>query len=367
VRLRCPNDRLAAALASAARAASTKSTIPVLSHLLLEAGEHGVRIAATDMEISLRTPLEEAVDVEPGAVALPRLAADIARSMPEGDVTVSYREGEAAAVLEGGDSRFSLNVLPAGDFPELPADEGEGVEVDAKALTLAIERVARAASRDETRPVLTGVLTRLGPDGLTLVATDSYRLAVEQAAIDGAPETERTAIVAARALWEVARLANAAKAESVDLALGDAVAIARVGGTTLTSRVIDGQFPDHGQLVPTEFEHDVRFDRGELLAVLNRIGVLAQRSSPVRLAFGEGRVTISTVSESLGEARESIPVAFAGEELEVGFNVEFLRAGVESVRDETVRLGLISPLRPGLIRGEDDAYRYLLMPIRLNA
>ena len=367
MRVECPSSVLAAALASAGRAASTKTTIPVLSHLLLDAGEGGVTISATDMELSLRVPVPEATSSEGGAVALPRLAADVVRSLPEGMVSIEYREGEAAATIEGGQSRFSLNVLPSGDFPELPPDAGSGVTMPSDPVVQAIERVAKAASRDETRPVLTGVLTKIGPDGLMLVATDSYRLAVEEASLETAPSGQSEAIVPARALWELARLAGSERAEEIELVLGDAVALARVGGVRLTSRLIDGQFPDHTQLLPTEFAHDVIFERSELLSVLARIGVLAQRSSPVKLAFTEGQVTISTVSETLGEGRESVPVAFSGEDLEVGFNVEFLRAGVESVAGDELRLGLISPLRPGLMRGEDERYRYLLMPIRLNA
>lgn len=367
MRIECPNDALAAALANAGRAASNKTTIPVLSHLLLDASDGGVSVSATDMELSLRIPIPEATSSESGAVALPRLAADVVRSMPDGTVSIEYRDGEASAEIAGGQSDFKLNVLPAGDFPELPPDEGAGITVPTDGIVRSIERVAKAASRDETRPVLTGVLTRIGPDGLILVATDSYRLAVEEAELDAPPEAPSEAIIPARALWELARLANAEKAEELELVLSDSVALMRVGAMRLTSRLIDGQFPDHTQLLPTEFTHEVAFGRSELTGVLSRIGVLAQRSSPVRLAFTEGQVTISTVSETLGEGRESVPVGFSGDDLEVGFNVEFLRAGVESVAGDELRLGLISPLRPGLMWGEDGRFRYLLMPIRLNA
>ena len=157
------------------------------------------------------------------------------------------------------------------------------------------------------------------------------------------------------------------KVDVVEVVLSETQALFRVGDLRLTSRVIDGQFPDHRQLVPDTFEHDVAFDRAELLAVLTRIGVLAQRNTPVRLAFAPGTVTISATSDQVGEGHESLPVAFSGEGLEMGFNVEFLRAGVESIGGDEVRLGLISPLRPGLLRGSEDDYRYLLMPIRLNA
>ena len=361
-----PKDELAAKLAIAGRAASAKSTIQILSHVLLRAEEGHCELAATDMEISLRVPLEMSVE-EPGAVVLPRLAADIVRSMADGPITLEHRANEGVVSLSGGGSSFSLNCLQAHDFPELPADEGTGLSIPAEPLVEAIDRVARAASRDETRPVLTGVLVRIGPDGLTMVATDSYRLAVRQTALDAPPADVREAIVPARALSEVSRLVGAMKADAVEVVLTETQALFRIGDMRLTSRLIEGQFPDHRQLVPDTFEHDVAFERAELLGVLTRIGVLAQRNTPVRLAFEPGSVTISAISDQIGEGHESIPVSFSGEPLEMGFNVEFLRAGVESIGGDEVRLGLISPLRPGLLRGASDDYRYLLMPIRLNA
>lgn len=366
MRLVSPKEELAAKLAAAGRAASSKSTIQILSHVLLRAEEGWCGLAATDMELSLRVPLQATVE-QPGAVVLPRLAGDIVRSMADGPVTLEHRAGEGVVSLSGGGSSFSLNCLQAGDFPELPADEGTGLQVPTALLVETIDRVARAASRDETRPVLTGVLVRLAPDGLTMVATDSYRLAVRQVPLPEPPPDAREGIVPARALTEVARTAPATRAETIEVVLTEAQALFRVGDMRLTSRLIDGQFPDHRQLVPDAFEHDVAFDRAELLGVLTRIGVLAQRNTPIRLAFSPGGVTVSAVSDQVGEGHESVPVAFSGEPLEMGFNVEFLRAGAESVTGDEVRLGLISPLRPGLLRGSGDDYRYLLMPIRLNA
>ncbi|HET6690301.1 MAG TPA: DNA polymerase III subunit beta [Miltoncostaeaceae bacterium] len=366
MRLVSPKDELAGKLATVARVASAKSTIQILSHVLLRAEDGRCELASTDMELSLRVPLEATAE-EPGAVVLPRLAGDIVRSMADGPVTLEHRTNEGIVQITGGGSSFSLNCLQAHDFPELPADEGSGLTLPAEPLTEAIDRVARAASRDETRPVLTGVLLRLGPDGMTMVATDSYRLAVRTTPLESPPADAREAIVPARALSEVSRLAGLAKAESVEVVLTESQALFRIGDVRLTSRIIEGQFPDYRQLVPDTFEHEVAFDRAELQGVLTRIGVLAQRNTPVRLAFDEGEVTISATSDQVGEGRESLPAGFSGERLEIGFNVEFLRAGVESVAGDEVRLGLISPLRPGLLRGSGDDYRYLLMPIRLNA
>jgi DNA polymerase-3 subunit beta len=286
--------------------------------------------------------------------------------MADGPVTLEHRANEGVVGVTGGQSSFALNCLQAADFPDLPADEGSGITIPVAPFVATADRVARAASRDDTRPVLTGVLMRIGPDGITMVATDSYRLAAMQTPLEAPPAEQREAIVPARALQEVGRLATAMKADGIELVLTDAQALFRIGGARMTSRLIDGQFPDYRQLIPERFEHEVSFDRAELGAVLSRIGVVAQRSAPIRLAFAEGQVTVSAVSEQFGEGHESLPVAFTGEPLEIGFNAEFLRDGVDTITGDALRPGLISPLRPGLLQGGDDGYRYLLMPIRLN-
>ncbi len=365
MRLTCPRDELAGRLALASRAASSKGTIPVLANVLLRAEEGVVELAATDMEVSLRVPLEDAGVEEHGSVVLPRLAADLVRSMAPGPVSLTHNENEGQVQVSGGGSSFSLNCHQAGEYPELPSHSGVGIPIPAERFVACAERVVRAASRDETRPVLTGVLVRMGPDGLTMAATDSYRLAVRTVPLDSPPSDVREAILPARAVAEASRLAGQAKDADVEVVLGDSQAVLRVGGISLTTRLIDGQFPDYRQLIPAEFDHDVRLDRAEFLAVLTRIGVLAQRTSPLRLSFEQGQLTVATASDQVGEGRESMPVPFSGEPLEIGFNADFLREGVEGIDGDEVRLGLISPLRPGLLRGEGDDHRYLLMPIRL--
>jgi DNA polymerase-3 subunit beta len=366
MRLTINRDELASKLALAGRVASSKSTIPVLGHILLSAQDGGLELRATDMELSVRLPLEGSVE-EAGAIVLPRLASDIVRSMAEGSVLIEHRLGEGSATITGGASSFSLNCLQETDFPELPADEGTGVEVPAKLLTATSGRVTRAVSRDESRPVLTGVLVRIGPDGITMVATDSYRLALKQTALESPPPEVHEAIIPGRALVELDRLVAAVGAETVEIVLTDGRAHFRVGTARFTSRLIDGQFPDFRQLLPTTFEHELVFDRAELSGVLGRMSVLAQRAAPLRLHLENGALTVTATSETLGQGRESIPAAFTGETLEIGFNADFLREGVESVEGDEVRIGLISPLRPGLISGTDGGYKYLIMPIRLNA
>lgn len=366
MRLVCQKDNLASTLAAVGRVASTKSTLPVLSHVLIDATDTGVHVAATDVEMSLRAPLTGLVE-ESGAIVVPKLAADIVRSMAPGPVVIDHRPGEGVVAITGGSSSFTLNCHQAGDFPALPADEGSGVVLAADIFAQAAEKVGRAASRDDTRPVLTGVSVRVEAGRLTMVATDSYRLAVRHAAIEAGPADPVQALIPARALAEAQRAIALAGASEVELVLSDNQAIFRAGDVRLTTRLIDGQFPDYRQLIPDQFTHDLQLDRGELLGVLGRIAVIAQRNTPVRVALGDGTMTVSAVSEQLGEGHESIPVAFSGDPIEIGFNVEFLRAGVEAVEGDTVNIGIISALRPGLLRGDTDDFQYLLMPIRLNS
>lgn len=365
MRLTCAKEGLSAALAAVGRATSSKTTVPVLGNVLVRAEDGVVQLAATDMEISLRAPLDAGIE-EPGSVVLPRLAADIVRSMAPGEVVIDHRPGEGVVSVSSGTSSFTLNCHQASEFPELPADTGSGVLLPASAVVASAERVGRAASRDDTRPVLTGVLVRVESDALTMVATDSYRLAVRRTPIADGPVEPLQALVPARALAEVQRVVALAGVDTVELVLTETQGIIRAGDVRLTTRLIDGQFPDYRQLIPEQFEHNLVLDRAELQSVVTRIAVLAQRNTPVRMAFSEGQLTVSATSEQLGEGHESIPVPFQGDPVEIGFNVEFLRAGIESIEGDELRLGIISPLRPGLLRGADEEFRYLLMPIRLS-
>jgi DNA polymerase-3 subunit beta len=234
------------------------------------------------------------------------------------------------------------------------------VERDAFLDTVA--RVSRSASRDESRPVLTGILVRFETGKLVMAATDSYRLSVKETALeDEAPELE--AIIPARALGELTRIAGAA--DSVHLGVQENQVVFTVDGVTLTTRRIDGQFPNYRQLLPESFEHELALPRAELLEVVRRTAVMAQRNAPLRLRFSEGELTVSAHTQDVGESRESLPAPFGGEPLEIGFNPDFLRDGVESMTADEITLKLISPLRPAVIDGAEDDPTYLIMPIRL--
>ncbi len=362
IKVSVDRDALAAGLQLVSRAASSRGTVQVLGGVGIRAADELLELEATDMELSLRTTVPAAVEGE-GVIVVPaKLLGDVVRLLPTGTVTLAYRPEDGVATVESGSYSSRINVFAAEDFPRLPSVDVPLQAVDAAALLDTVQRVSRAASRDESRPVLTGILAQFEGTKLTMAATDSYRMSVKETQLEsGGPELE--AIIPARALDELGRVA--AGAETVQLGVNDNHVIFGAGNAWLTTRRIDGQFPNVQQLRPESFDVRLELNRPELLDAVRRAGVMAQRNTPLRLRFEEGELTISAQSQDVGETRESLAVGYAGEPLEIGFNAEFLREGLESVAADDVTLELINPLRPGLISAEGDSFWYLIMPIRL--
>jgi DNA polymerase-3 subunit beta len=362
-----PHDRLLSALQLAGRAVSTRSAMPSLGGILVAAADNTVSLRATDMEIGLSLSFEADVETEGTALLPGRLLVDVVRSLPPGEVRIELRPEQRDIEVTAGSSRFHLRTLPPEDFPRLPEFEGETAAIPAAAFADTVERVARAASRDEVRPILTGILVTAEERTLTMVATDSYRLSVKHTELEQPIARPLEANVPARALRELSRIVGSEGAEEVEVALPGNQVLFRAAGVVLSSRLIEGQFPSHRQLIPDSFDHEVRLPQAEFLEAARRVSQLAQRNAPLRLAFSEGEVTIAAETPEVGDASESMPAPFSGEPLEIAFNPEFLIAGIESVDSDEVVLRLTSPLRPGLLQPLDrDDFRYLVMPIRLN-
>jgi DNA polymerase-3 subunit beta len=367
MKLTTRRDALFGQLQTVTRAASTRSAVQALSGVQVLASSGGIELRATDMEIGLRVPLEGDV-VRDGAVVLPaRLIVDVVRALPGDEVTLELRPAEQDVEIVGGSATFHIRTLRSEDFPPFPEPEGDRVAVPGPAFVETILKVARSASRDETRPVLTGILVSASGQELRMVATDSYRLSVKETQLESALSGSFEANVPARALQELTRIVQHENADELNVSVRSNQVVFEAGGVVLSSRLIDGQFPNYRQLLPDAYEHDLRLGGGEISEVVRRISLLAQKNAPLRLAFTEGELTVSARTPDVGEARETVPVPFAGEPLEIGFNPEFLRDGLEAVENGDVSLKLISPLRPGLIEAADGSgFQYLLMPIRLN-
>ncbi|MCY7302311.1 MAG: DNA polymerase III subunit beta [Thermoleophilia bacterium] len=362
LKVTCDRDQLVATLATVSRVVSSRGSVQVLSGVLLRPDGDRLELAATDMELSLRTTLAAQVEGDSAVVVPGKLLVDLARLLPDPEVTIEYRPEEGVARISSGSYSSKLNVFAAEDFPRLPVIEPSRHTIATPSLLETVERVARSASKDESRPVLTGIQVRFEGKKLFMAATDSYRLSFKETELETeGPELE--AIIPARALAELSRIA--AGTETVELGVNENTVVFGTGDTWLTTRRIDGQFPDVSRLLPESFEIEVDLPRAELRDVVRRAAVMALRNAPLRLRFAEGELTISAQSQDVGETRESLPAAYTGEPLEIGFNAEFLAEGVESVRGDTVRMKLINPLRAGLITSADDSFWYLIMPIRL--
>jgi DNA polymerase-3 subunit beta len=363
MKITCSRDELAARLGVVSRGLSTRGTVQILAGVLLQVQDGSLQLAATDMELSLRARLDANVEGEGSAVVPGRLLTDIVRLLPQDEVVLEYRIEESTVYVSSGSSESRLRTYAVEDFPRLP-DPGHASlsTLEAEPLLETIARVSRAASRDESRPVLTGILVRFEGSNLVMAATDSYRMAVKETSVAGsAPDLD--AIVPARALDELRRIA--AGADEIKLGTLENHVVFGVDDTWLTTRRIDGQFPNYRQLLPEAFEHEVRLPRDEFLDVIRRAGVMAQRSTPLRLRFSEGELTVSAQTQDIGEAREQMPIGFNGEPLEIGFNPVWLRDGIESVVEDELTLKLINPLRPAVIAESGGDFWYLIMPIRL--
>jgi len=368
MKITCSRDELAAKLGVVSRGLSTRGTVQILAGVLLRVQDGSLELAATDMELSLRTRLEANGEGDGSAVVPGRLLTDIVRLLPEEEVVLEHRVEESTVYVSSGSSESRLRTYAVEDFPRLPDPAAASLStLEAEPLLETIARVSRASSRDESRPVLTGILVRFEESSLVMAATDSYRMAVKETAVSGsAPDLD--AIVPARALDELRRIA--AGASEIRLGTLDNHVVIGVDDTWLTTRRIDGQFPNYKQLLPEAFEHEVKLPREEFLDVIRRAGVMAQRSTPLRLRFAEGELTVTAQTQDIGEARERMPIGFSGEPLEIGFNPLWLRDGIESVVEDELTLKLINPLRPAVI-AESSAveasgdFWYLIMPIRL--
>ena len=368
LKLSTKQAELVSKLSIVQRAVSTRAASQALSGILISADGGTITLRATDLEMGLQTQLDAEVEGGPFKVLLPgRLLSEIARSLGEQDVEIEPREGERDVEIRSGGSRFHLRTLPAEDFPRFPEPGEDSLRIPAAVFADSIEVVARAASRDDMRPVLTGVLVNAAGGEMTMVATDSYRLAVKRTTVEADIGGELEANVPSRALRELGRILSSEGVDEVEVSLLPNQAVFRAGTVLLSTRLIDGQFPNYRQLLPESYEHDVRLSRSELLDVTRRVSQMAQRNAPLRLALSEGELTVAAETPEVGDARETLPAAFEGEPLEIGFNPEFLKDGIESMEGDELLLRLISPLRPGLLQPVDsEDFRYLVMPIRLN-
>ncbi len=362
MKLRCDRDALSDALQTVQRGVSSRPGIPALTGVLLDASEGGsLMLTTTDLEVSARLGIDVQVS-EPGTALVPaRLLADTVKSLSNAPVEFETDQSQArlrCAAYEG-----ALRLLPVEDFPGLQEPGGTKIEAPAAAFAEAVSQVGRAASRDEARPVLTGVLVEISREGCVLVATDSYRLAVRDLVATASGEAK--AIVPERAISEAGRAAATDEKAMVEIMVDESQISFRAAGLTLTSRLIEGEFPNYRQLLPEGHESRLTGSRQQLLDAVRRVGLLARDTTPVRMEFNALGVKLSSSSPDLGQAVETVEARYEGEDLTVAFNPQYLIDGLTAAAGESVRLDVRDGLKPGVVHGDGDDFSYLVMPVRL--
>ena len=362
VKFRCDRDVLSEALQVVQRGVSTRPGIPALTGVLLEAADGGtLTLTTTDLEVSARLSIDVQV-AEAGSALVPaRLLGDTVKSLSDAPVDLETDQAQARIRCAAYDG--ALRLLPVEDFPALQPPSGTRIVCEAPRFAEAVGQVGRAASRDEARPVLTGVLLEVSREGVTLVATDSYRLAVRDLVATAAGEAR--AIVPERALGEAGRAAQALEKGEVEVLVDESQISFRAGALVLTSRLIEGEFPNYRQLLPEKYESRLTVSRQQLIDAVRRVGLLARDSSPVRLEFNALGVKLSSSSPDLGQAVEAVEARYEGEDVTAAFNPAYLADGLAAATGESVRLEVRDGLKPGVVKGESDEFTYLVMPVRL--
>ena len=361
---------VAAALSLVSRAVSPRSTLPILSNVLLETAGEGLRLTATNLDLTITTTVPAEV-VREGRVTVPaRLVTEYVASRAEAPCTLELDPATQVLRITCGIHRTNIHGIDAVEFPPLPARDAEAaVTLDAQTLEAAIGQTAVAASTDEARPVLTGVLLQLEGDGVTLAATDGHRLAVRKLSRQGDGEAPTTSvIVPARHLGEVARAITAAR-PSVEITLSASRnhIFFSMRDVEISSRLIEGAYPNYAQVIPATQSTTVTLPAATLLRETRTASILAKdAANVVRLATGEGTLTLHAQTAEVGDDEAPLAATVTGEGVQIAFNARYVLDALGVIDSEEVALGFNGPLSPGVIRpvGRDD-YLYIVMPVRV--
>ena len=371
MKFRVDRDVLAEAVTWTARSLSPRPPVPVLSGLLIKAEGGMVSIASFDYEISARLQIAADVSEEGTILVSGRLLADICRSLPSAPVEVGTDGSKVTLTCRS--SRFNLATMPVADYPELPAlPEVSGV-VDGDAFAQAVSQVIIAASRDDTLPILTGVRMEIEDGLITLLSTDRYRLALRELPWrPGNPGISTSALVKAKTLNEVAKTLGGSGELSLALSENNELIGFESGGRRTTSLLVDGDYPKIRSLFPENTPIHATVETSVLVEAVRRVSLVAERNTPVRLAFTDGQLTLDAGTGEDAQASEALEAALVGDEITVAFNPHYLSEGLSAFDTKYVRFSFTTPPKPAVLTGQDDLtgedrseYRYLLMPVRL--
>lgn len=364
MKFKCERDTLISALSRAGRAVTTKvGPVVGLSGVLLELSGDSLSVTGSDLDLTIADRVTVSGSENGAALVQARLLTDIVRSLDLGAVEVEF--DEEALKVRAGRSEFTLRTMPATDFPRIPLLGEATVSVDGQMLVGGLRQVVSAAGRDESRPVLTGVLLTALGGGLRVVATDSYRLAQRDLTSLSMEVGDKGVLVPSRALEEVARLVVGDV--RVGVQLDENTVLFEVGETRLSARLINGDFPSYEGLIPTDHPNRLVADRKTVLDAIRRVRLLALAQVPMRVSMQSGGMTLSARTQDVGEATEELAASYEGEDLEIAFNAEYFHDGVDALDGDDIVLLTADKLKPALLRSPDeDNFLYVLMPLRIT-
>ena len=364
MRFRCERDVLVDGLSTAGRAVSSRGGAqPVLAGIRMILQGDRLELTGSDLELTISVELTVAGDTD-GEIVIPsRLALDIVKALEPGAVTIDT-EGEEARIT-GGRSQFSLHLIPAEEYPPLVAPTGESLTIGAAEFAEGLRQVVPAASTDDSRPILTGVLLAREGTGLRLVSTDSYRLAVRDLPGTSVLAEGQKVLVPSRALTEVARALQSAS--ELTLLLGERDASFLIDGVRLSTRLIEGEFPNYRGLIPQSQPNRLTVGRTALIDALRRVKLMAREATPVRLTMSADGLELVAITQDVGQAHEQLDAQYEGTDLTVAFNPDYLMNGPDVTPGDEVSIETVDTLKPALLRSlETTDFLYLLMPVRVS-
>jgi len=343
---------------------SSRTTLPILSNVLIEAGDEGLRLTTTDLDVGVSGTAKAEVS-KPGATTLPvKRLVNIIRELPSAEIEVSV-DNKNVASIKSGPSFFKIIGLPDGEFPPLASfDDAKEYKIPQAIFRNGLKKTSYAISTDETRYVLNGIFTSFKEGKLTLVATDGRRLAMVDHELEFPSSHEVDFIVPTKAVQELQRLLSTEG--DLMLKLSDNQVCFEIGASIIVSKLIEGNYPNYRQVIPGESKERLTLSREQLLETTRRVSLLSsEKSNSVKLTFGQNQVDVMANSPDIGEANETLEVKYDGKQFSIAFNPEFLMAPLKNLEEDEVHLDLIDEMSPGVLRTE-DAFLYVLMPMRVT-
>jgi DNA polymerase-3 subunit beta len=357
-------EKLLAGLQTVQNVVSTRTTLPILSNVLLQASGNQLRLTTTDLDVGVSGVTDAQIEKE-GATTLPaRRLATIVRELPAAEVQVEI-DSKNVASIRCGQSFFKILGLPEEEFPPLPRfDDAKTFTISQQALRDALKKTSYAISTDETRYVLNGILFSFKENKLTMVATDGRRLALVDLEMEFPRSQEADIIVPTKCVTELARLLG--DEGDVKMSVGENQVAFEIGATLLVSKLIEGNYPNYRQVIPGEAKERVALEREIFLNAVHRVSLLSsEKSNSVKLVFSKNNLEIAANTPDVGEAKESLAIAYKGREFSIAFNPEFLQAPLRNLSNDEVYLDLIDEMSPGVIKIQSP-FLYVLMPMRIS-